>query len=151
MGHWIVTVAIVAAVGMGIAVSIDPVLDTDEPGRTSSSTEASPAFGDLEAALMRLDQVILSDETPRDLNMGWSDLREDTLSLSRDMLRDPARVDGEGMLNRITSFWDTYAPTSDLGPWLPEWGEFEQSYQYLLSETTDRTRVDADRRLANQG
>lgn len=151
MGHWIVTAAIVAVVGMVVAVSIDPVLDTNEPGRTSSSAEASSAFGELEAALMRLDQVIRSDETPPDLDMGWSDLRDDTLSLSRDMLRDPAAVDGEGMLNRIRSFWDTYAPTSDLGPGLPEWGEFEQSYQYLLSETTEGTRVEADRRLASQG
>lgn len=143
------TAAIVAAAGMGVAVSIDPVLDTDEPGPASPSVEESPAFGELEAALMRLDQVILSDETPPDLDMGWSDLRNDTLSLSRDMLRDPSAVDGVGMLNRIRSFWDTYPPTSDLGPGLPEWGEFEQSYRYLLNEATEGTRVDADR--ASQG
>lgn len=141
MGNFIAAAGIAVGLWLGLAVSIDSAFGADEVEHTNVehtnvvATDGSPALAELRTALSALDQVMQSSDAPVELTMGWADLRDDTLSMSRDMLRDPTAVNAQGMLNRISSFWESYATTSDLGPWLPEWGQFEESFRDLVSET----------------
>lgn len=135
MGNLIAAAGVAVGVWLGLAVSIDSASGADDVERTNLATDESQALAEFRAATSALDQLMQSSEAPVELTMGWADLRDDTLSMSKDMLRDPTAVNAQGMLNRIGSFWESYATTSDLGPWLAEWGEFDESFRDLLSET----------------
>lgn len=140
MGKLIAAAGVAVGVWLGLAVSIDSAFGADEVEHTNEhtnvlATDASQDLAELRTALSALDQVMQSSEAPVELTMGWADLRNDTLSMSKDLLRDPTAVNAEGMLNRIRSFWESYTTTSDLGPWLPEWGQFQESFRDLVSET----------------
>jgi hypothetical protein len=93
------------------------------------------AQSEVHVALSALDYAIAKASPPLDVEMAWSDLRDDTSSIVDDLLYRPDDVDSQAMLGRITSFWNSYERTDQLGPAMPEWQVFVEAFQSLASST----------------
>lgn len=83
------------------------------------------AISEVERASQSLDAKIREAGVGEDLSNGWEDLRSDTLSVLREMSRRSDLEYIRAFTARVDGFWETYAPSSEIGPDIPEWRQFE--------------------------
>ena len=124
----------VVVIGMLLWWGSALVSDTWQPAgggntdRARAEASLATAIARVEEASNRLDERVRSADVDEDLSNGWEDLRRDSMSVLREMARNPESQTVVGFAGRVEGFWKTYAPQAGLGPDTAEWRRFETAF-----------------------
>lgn len=88
-----------------VAGSLVSGMTSDGPGPEAVRNDAY--LGNLASAVERVDDSIGANPSS-EVEMAWGDLREDLMTVARDVTRDTDSADAEAMVRRIEKFWSVH-------------------------------------------
>ncbi|MEX0795328.1 MAG: hypothetical protein WD274_01400 [Acidimicrobiia bacterium] len=110
---------------------------TTEPAPVTSASTFEQSADQVGDALSEVSLQLSArmSGTEEDLVLAWSDFEGDVRSVINDLIRNPSKVDIEGMQQRVEAFGQLL---DDPAVELPdaEWKEFTSAFQTLIEEVS---------------
>lgn len=104
-------------------------------GNSAAQVRDDVYLGNLASAVERVDASLQTDITA-DVEMAWKDLREDLMTVARDVTRDRSSADAEAMVRRIERFWTVHGGSS-VAPDQDAWSGLTVSFRALTEIQAD--------------